>query len=381
MGHVTSFCDAPQLAKHPRSGKLPIPTADAGGLWHRQYELSQASRDLLAAAIAGDRYAVEKYLARLGLPNSCDSSGLTPLHAATKLGRADLVEVLLAHDARVTTPHPPNFDGPPLALAAHHGYLDCLEALLSAKALPQSLSNPYESTCVHRAAAEGHATCVRALLYAHPPTVKVMNRGGLAKTLLKPSELIANFKDANDRLPLHRAAIPGYYGCVDLLVKEGFSLLDETDFDGNSALHHAVVTASEDSGAQIADTLLKARGCVDLVDAQQRTALHLAAARARANLTSLLLSYGANVASTESLRGRTPLHIAARVGARDVCMQLLAARANIKAEAREGSGTALMCSAPECMDVLADAMRQAEKGTYIWKRSLLELESTGGLGA
>merc|ERR1712232_1177168 len=133
-------------------------------------------------------------------------------------GRADLVKLLLQHQADVTTPSAPDFDGPPIALASHRGYIECVEILLAAKACPDALSNPYDSTCVHRAASEGHAQCVRLLLRAHPATIKAVKRGGLERTLLASSDLIANFQDANERLALHRACIPGHHNCVEVLI-------------------------------------------------------------------------------------------------------------------------------------------------------------------
>lgn len=358
-----------------------IPSTHVGDLWHRQYELSEASRALLTAARAGDRFLVEKQLGRLGKPNCCNAAGLTPLHAATELGRADLVLLLLEHHADVGAPPGPSFDGPPIALASHRGYLGCVEALLAAHASPKATSNPYDSTCVHRAAAEGHAQCIRVLLAAHPPTSKAVGAGGLERTILRHGDLIANFQDANERLPLHRASAPGHCECVDLLIREGFSLLDERDFDCNAALHLAALTLDEQRAAAIADALLHARGDANVRDAQQRTALHLAAGASRAQVTAVLLRHAADVGAAEARRGRTPLHVAARSGAREVCAQLIAARADVRACSRDGSGTPQMCAAPACQEVLAAAMRRAERGTYFWRRDLLDVDAGGGLAA
>merc|ERR1712216_57031 len=172
----------------------------------------------MGAARAGDRFLVEKHLGSLGKPNCCNAAGLTPLHAATELGRTDIVKLLLAHNADVAAPPGPDFDGPPIALASHHGYFECVEALLAGRAAPQATSNPYDSTCVHRAAAQGHSMCVRALLAAHYLTAKVEKLGGVHRSVVEPRELIANFKDANERPPLHRAAAPGHFECVEILI-------------------------------------------------------------------------------------------------------------------------------------------------------------------
>lgn len=363
----SSVCGAPERAQD----KPSIPSTDVGALWHRQYELSEASRAMLEAAKAGDFFVVEKQLGTLGKPNCCNAAGLTPLHAATELGRADLVKLLLEHNADPGAPPGPDFDGPPIALAAHHGFLECVESLLAARACPEALSNPYDSTCIHRAAAEGHAKCVRVLLAAHQVTAKIIKCGGVENTILTHGHLIANFPDANERLPIHRASAPGHCDCVEILIREGLSLLNEKDFDQNSALHMAVRTHCEQHAAIIARYILTARGDVDIRDAQQRTPLYLVAAEGRSQVAAVLLQHAADVTALEALRGRTPLHAAARAGAREVCMQLLDARADVKTVSRDGSGTALMCSAPACMEVLAVAMQHAERGTYYWKRELL----------
>lgn len=361
-------CGAPERAQ---SSDAPTPSTNVGDLYHRQYELSEASRAVLAAARIGDRFLVEKHLGSLGKPNCCNNAGLTPMHAATQLGRSDIVQLLLKHDADVGAPPGPEFDGPPIALASYHGHLECIEVLLAYRAQPEATSNPYDSTCVHRAAAEGHSKCLRMLLAADVMTTKVAKLGGLHRTILEPHELIANFPDANERLPLHRAAGPGHCDCAEMLIVDGFSLLDQKDFNGNAALHMAVLTIEESHAAKIAQSILAARGEANLRDAQGRTSLHLVAAEGRAKVVAVLLQYTADVAAVETLRGRTSLHLAARAGARDVCVQLLDARADVKAGSRDAAGTAMMCAAPSCMEVLAVATQHAEKGTYYWRRDLL----------
>jgi len=369
MGHWVSLpCGNPE---RKRAETLPIPTTNVGDIWNRQYELSEPSRALLAASRAGDRFLVEKYLTTLGKPNCCNSAGLTPLHAAVELGRADIVRLLLKHDADTYAPPGPNFDGPPIALASHKGYLEVVEVLLAAHAKPESLSNPYQSTCVHRAAAEGHASCVRALVSAHYLTAKVRNLGGPHRSIVDTHLLIANFQDANEQLALHRASAPGHFDCVEMLIHEGYSLLDEPDFDGSAALHLGVLTLEEKHAAKIARIILEARGDVNLRNAQQCTALHLVASGGRAQVVLVLLHHAADVTVTEVLRGRTPLHLAASAGARDVCIQLLEAHADVKAGSREAAGTPLTCAAPSCLEVLSAAMQRREYGTYYWRRDML----------
>lgn len=363
----SSVCGAPEKAK----SKGPVTDSNEGDLWHRQFELSKASRSLLSAATAGDFFMVEKQLGMLGKPNSCNAGGLTPLHAATELGRGDIIKLLLKHRADIDAPPGPDFAGPPIALASHHGHLGCVKILLQANAPPEALSNPYDSTCVHRAAAEGHAGCLRELLSAHHFTAKVAELGGLENTILEPHVLIANFQDANERLPLHRAASPGHCDCVQILIHEGYSLLDVKDFHGDSPLHMAVLTYNEEFASEISEFILTANGNVNITDEQQRTPLHLVANAGRIQVTATLLWFKADVGACELLRGRTPLHVAAKTGAVEVCCQLLEAKGDVKAVSRDGSGTALMCAAPACMEVLALAMQRAERGTYYWRRDLL----------
>merc|ERR1711970_1328228 len=136
----------------------------------------------------------------------------------------------------------------------------------------------------------------------------------MERTVLDKRVLIANFPDANEQLPLHRASSPGHCECVEILIRDGYSLLNEKDFNGNAALHLAVLTYNQEHATKIARNILEARANADLADAQQRTALHLVAAEGRTQVAAVLLQHAADVAAKEALRGRTALHVASRAG-------------------------------------------------------------------
>lgn len=85
-----------------------------------------------------------------------------------------------------------------------------------------------------------------------------------------------------------------------------------------TVLHEAVWAGSIDVVRQ----LLAAGACVHTRDAQEWTALALAAVRGFADIAELLLQHGADP-STQDLSGRTPLHFTARSGSAAVAKHLL----------------------------------------------------------
>jgi len=363
----------------PLSSSSSKPSTSLDGTWHRQHVLSGASRALLEAVKAGDARLAQSLLLDLAVPDCCDATGLTPLHAAAAQGRADIARLLLDSYADVAAPVGPVFDGPPAALAARSGHAECLEVLLLARASPEAPSGPAGQTCAHRASAEGHTECLRCVLRAHAPTTKVVLRGGVEETLLEYDDLIANFSDGDGRLPLHLAAARGHVPCVEVLIREGFSLLNELDANGDAAIHLAAVTPRENTAAEICRLIAYAGGDVDVCDARQRTPLHIAAARSRVSVCHVLLCRMANVQAVEAVHGRTPLHSASRAGCAEVCAQLLQAHADPYA-LDHLQGTPLMCSrSGTCGMVLAEKMRRAERKSYSFSAGIASLDNGGGL--
>ena len=91
-------------------------------------------------------------------------------------------------------------------------------------------------------------------------------------------------------------------------------------------------------------TLLKQAADVSAAQGDGMTALHWAAQRSDAELTSVLLTAGANLRATTRLGGYTPLHLASEAGASAVIKALVAAGADVNARTTTGA-TPLMFAA------------------------------------
>ncbi len=88
--------------------------------------------------------------------------------------------------------------------------------------------------------------------------------------------------------------------------------------------------------------LLLSRGeDVNAAHADGMTALHWAAENAHTEMSSLLVSAGANLEAVTRIGGYTPLHLATRKGSRGVALHLLEAGADPRAETETGNVTPL----------------------------------------
>jgi len=110
-------------------------------------------------------------------------------------------QVLLAHDASVVAAMD-EIDRTPLHLAAQHGHLACLSALLAAGAPVHPPADSAVTSAVHAAAAANHLACLQTLLEA----------GGRST---------AQLRDSFGRTPLHVAAAAGHAACVEVRGGQG----------------------------------------------------------------------------------------------------------------------------------------------------------------
>ena len=135
--------------------------------------------------------------------------------------------------------------------------------------------------------------------------------------------LQANPMAINSRDPKHRAGAliwavrTGNQAGCEVLVSRGADLLAR-DREGNSAVHHAVLT----SRLEILDWLLRAGADVEGPNRQGRSPLHLAAASGSYEACRLLLERGASLEVSDE-QGNTPLHLAAARGDFELCEYFL----------------------------------------------------------
>lgn len=374
MGAATS-CAAP--CKEVTPAKLSTAPGDSGrgqsdlrqsteldSLWFGHYKHSEASRTLLQAVKNGDAAVARKALSGLAVTDCCDAIGVTPLHAAVQGGHVEILELLLGRQATVDAPGGPLFNGSPCALAAGQGRVECLHLLLLARAAPASRVRPGGGTCLHSAVSQGHLECLRLLLEADVPTATATRRGAVEETLFQQADLAANIKDYNQRLPLHVAAEGERSEVLEVLVQDGFSLLDETTDEGDGAIHMATLCSQEGEGSRMVAFLVGAGADVNLRTACGDSPLHLAASHGLTAVCGTLLGLAADPNAVEATKGQTPLHQAARFDSALACELLLASAADPHRCDNWGGTPLARAKSSTCRTILSAAMRTAECKKY-----------------
>jgi ankyrin repeat protein len=153
---------------------------------------------------------------------------------------------------------------------------------------------------------------------------------------------------------IFEAARAGSLLQVEAFLEAEPALLQATDGDGLTPLHHAVLGAQ----ANLAEYLLDRGADISAVDAEDRTPLHHAANAGDPEAVALLLARGASVMARE-FRGRTPLFIATNWGENlEVVEQLIAAGADVNDITPRGEEilfSSLFYGLPEVLDALLEA--------------------------
>eukprot|EP00887_Chlorella_sp_A99_P000878 scaffold5.g878.t1 len=213
----------------------------------------------------------------------------------------------------------------PLHLAALHGHLDVVEALLAPAATPAGGGAPAAAdpnarslegaTPLHLAALGGHAAVVARLCRA---------RG-----------VLPDVPDHQGRTPLHVAAARGHDAVVVELWARGASI-DPMDVHGWTPLHYA----ARGGHVEVAARLIIAGSHVQSCDPSGVAAAHLAAERGHAGIMERLLMAGYVADSLAGplgggTEGGAALHLAAANGHGEVVLCLL--RSNV------ANGHFLMC--------------------------------------
>lgn len=183
------------------------------------------SRDLgpkvSAAAYHGKLSKLQRYLEEeddtlLDCPSVdyADDAGTTPLHAACQEGHEDCIELLLRAGAVVDSV---NKDGvTPLMTACENGHKGCAEMLIKAKAVIDKVDTTNSATALHCACIKGFAECVQLLIESHAPV---------------------NTPDKLGATALILAAHHGHASCVELLV--GAKADEDIEYEGQTALELA----------------------------------------------------------------------------------------------------------------------------------------------
>lgn len=282
----------------------PASTADAaaqaGALLNAQ---------LCAAVGTGNHGAVQRLLNTCGVDiNTGDRNGLTPLIIAAARGDRALVRLLVARaELRVNI----QADGyTALMVAATENHHEIVDILLTRKDLDINAINGSRDTALTIAAAAGHLNVV--------------------ESLVKSPGLDANAANSDGASALILAAIAGNDKIVDRLKTVPGILLDAGDRTWSTALMHAVVHRH----AAVVKSL-KGFADINAANAQQWTALMLAADNGSTEILDLLLTFDQLEINRINSAKQTALMIAVRKGHFNQAERLLGAGAK---HLRRGAG-------------------------------------------
>lgn len=307
---------------------------------------------LIEAVEAGDTADVENHILRGADLEAANAQGDTPVMAAAREGRAQILELLLDYGA---SPLSANDQMQTVAIveAARKKHWECVRLLrefgavysLSTAAFhgdTQSMKDILETnpgaleesgaanrnTPMHFAAIGGHTESVRFLAekgaglspsnstkdtpFAYAVN---LNHAEVVKTLVELGV------DVNERLKggetvLHRKARDGNTETVDLVLSLGGDI-NAPDETGATPLHVAAAC----NHPQMIDFLVDRGARVDATDNQGETPLHIAAGAGAVAALTALLDRGAGMAALDS-DGATPLHSAAKGGKKETLLAL-----------------------------------------------------------
>jgi len=290
---------------------------------------ARADTPLIDAALKGDRALVET-LVKGGVDiHAANEYGATALYAASAGGHTAIVRLLL--DAKAD-PNAALLSGEtPLMAAVDDGHVDVVRLLLERGADVNRAEARGGQTALMWAAANRFPELVRLLLN-HGADVRARSKGDFTALLFAAQQgdvesgrlLLAAGADANDLRGRDRmtalmvATASGHRSVATLLIDSGANL-DFADGNGLTALHHA---ALEPQGAALVRVLLErganpnARTTRDTrenttagVSLKGATPLFLAAAKGHLDTVRALLAGGADP-SMATDNGTAPLHVA-----------------------------------------------------------------------
>ena len=255
-------------------------------------------------------------------------SGVTPLHEAGLVGRADVMQALLEANADVHAKD--DGDCTPLHYASRDGHALCVSALLRHRADPNAQSSTGETALI-LAVEFGNADCARLLIEANADV---------------------NLRERGSMTPLHVAARHGrsyFRDCTTLLLRAGADL--EARYKGRTPLHEACLRGN----AGQAELLLRSGADIESREAHSgMTALHCAVmAEEGEDCIRLLLIHGADSNAVDGSGTRTVLSLARHRGASYRAMEMLLA---------------------SDVDVRRDSLRPPQDPRYYNRRALATLE-------
>jgi len=268
----------------------------------------------------------------------------------------------------------------PLCVAAHHGRVECIKALLSIPGIRvNEKKDGWTPLCL--AAHYGHAECIKALLSAPDIRVNEKNNSGwtplilavrhghaeCAKALLSVPGILVNEKNNDDWTPLCAAARYGHTECVKALLSAPDTLVNEKNNKG----HGALMLAAHFGHAQCARALLSAPGIRVNRHDDPVTPLHCAAREGQIECVQALLNAPGIRVNEKDYNSWTPLDCAARNNQKE-CLKLLIASKEVNITllnaAREGQAKVLA----EILNTLNTLQEPAKTEVIIWVLNMVD---------
>ncbi|XP_040289762.1 serine/threonine-protein phosphatase 6 regulatory ankyrin repeat subunit A-like [Bufo bufo] len=248
----------------------------------------------------------------LHMPNK---SGALCLHAAARRGHTSVVKALLQKGAQVDARTKENYTA--LHIAVENCKPQVVQTLLGFGAQVQPKGGKDQETPLHIAA-------------------RIKDGQKVAEILLK-SGADVNMEQSDGETAMHVAAQHGNIKMIRALLEEGGEVTWQSKAREN-ALHTAVRHCHLPIVEVILTYLTNERSradavvCVNQPNQERETPLHLAAAVGKdiihcededVKIIRLLLDHDADISSTTSQTGETPLHYCARMGNEDLLLEMI----------------------------------------------------------
>ena len=329
----------------------------------------------LCDAVKKDQHTLVKSILDKGhSANAKDAYGNTPMYYAVSMGNLSMTSTLLENSACVNgviskqgtalqvavncedvdvvkylldngaDPLERGSGISPLRYAICMGYMDIVKTIL------YNTMDKYGPHALKFATARGNIPLARFLLYSGILPKDSMLHAAICSGSIKMVELLIRYGISCSRC-LAVAAGSGNLKMVRLLLNNGCSI-DDTDEDGNTALHIAV----RESFTNITEFLLDNKCSVGVKNIHKESALCIAVYEGDMDTTILLLSRGADVNDHHD-RGNTPLHIAVEQCALHIVVLLLGGGSCVNARNKRGE-TALCIAVSACdADIVTALLR------------------------